>query len=171
MKKGNSLFIASDHAGFLFKKSLCDFIKKEFREFSLEDLGPFDDKSVDYPVFAEKLARQVVDKEAQGILICGSGIGMSISANKIPGVRAALVWDTTSARLSRAHNSSNIVCLGARLLGEEVAKDILRTWLTTPYEGGERHDRRLSLIKKLETAVFARSEATKQSPSSDKTHK
>jgi ribose 5-phosphate isomerase B len=114
------------------------------------DLGPAGDASVDYPDYAEAVAQSVVSGKAdRGILLCGTGIGMSIAANKVPGVRAALVHDVTTARMSRLHNDANVLALGGGLLGERLLREIVTVWLTTEFEGG-RHQRRLDKIARLE---------------------
>jgi ribose 5-phosphate isomerase B len=114
------------------------------------DLGPGGDASVDYPDYAEQVAREVASGRAdRGILLCGTGIGMSIAANKIPGVRAALVHDVTTARMSRLHNDANVLALGGGLLGDRLLREIVKAWLTTDFEGG-RHQRRLDKIARLE---------------------
>lgn len=144
------LFLGSDHAGFELKKKLIPFINEKFPFLQLEDCGCFEDSSVDYPEFAQKVAQKVVSHvDARGILICGSGIGMSIAANKIPGIRAANVWSKETAKLSREHNDSNILCLGARLLNWELCDEIIEIWLNTPFLGG-RHLNRINLISKIE---------------------
>ncbi len=145
----NKVFIGSDHAGLPLKAVLVPQLKEAFPSLDFHDLGTHDGSSCDYPDFAQKVAESVVKEEARGILVCGSGIGMSIAANKVHGIRAAMAWDATSARLSRQHNDSNIVCMGARLLGVEVALEAAKTWLKTEFEGG-RHQRRVDLIHKLE---------------------
>jgi ribose 5-phosphate isomerase B len=114
------------------------------------DLGPAGEGSVDYPDYAEAVARSVVAGKAdRGILLCGTGIGMSIAANKVPGVRAALVHDVTTARMSRLHNDANVLALGGGLLGERLLREIVAVWLTTEFEGG-RHQGRLDKIGRLE---------------------
>lgn len=139
--------IASDHAGFALKEALI----KNLPEFEWEDLGPKDTGRVDYPDFAEKLCQKIANKEAlQGILICGSGIGMSIAANKIPGIRAAVVENPIAARLSREHNDANVLCLGARFTAPEYAAEITQTWLNTPFSGDNRHQARVDKIHSLE---------------------
>ena len=111
------------------------------------DEGTYSKESCDYPEFARKVANLVAEKKAdKGILICGSGIGMSIAANKVKGIRAALCSETTSARLSREHNNSNILCLGQRLIGETMAFEIVETWLNTEFAGG-RHQHRIDIIE------------------------
>ncbi len=149
MHASGRLFIGSDHAGFELKSAIVDLLNQEFSGWEVEDCGPSSASPVDYPDFAKRVAEKVAGTAALGVLICGSGIGMAIAANKIPGVRAAQVWDVTSSRLSRRHNGANIVCFGARLTGKEVALDIVRTFLKTEFEGG-RHAVRLELIGKME---------------------
>lgn len=144
------LLIGSDHAGFSVKEKVRELLAKEFPDLKVKDCGCFDENSVDYPDVAKTVGTAVaLDASHRGILICGSGIGISIAANKIAGVRAAEVWDMTSARLSREHNDANIVCFGARLIGIEVAFDIVRTWLRSGFLGG-RHEGRVKKIAQLE---------------------
>jgi len=136
--------IASDHAGFALKTHLAEQIRGLGHK--LVDLGPFSEASVDYPEFANALAAALKDGRAElGVLICGSGIGISIAANRHPHIRAALCSDSTSARLSRAHNDANVLALGARLIGLEVARDCLHAFLATPFEGG-RHAGRVAKL-------------------------
>ncbi len=144
------VFLGSDHAGFLLKEALLPSLRGGLPECDFVDLGTYDQSSTDYPKFARDVALRVSAGEGRGILICGSGVGMSMAANKIPGIRAAQVWDVTSARLSRWHNDANIVCLGARLIGAEVALEALGVWLKTAFEGG-RHQRRIDLISQMES--------------------
>lgn len=140
-----NLWIASDHAGYLLKQYLI----KNFSPspWMWRDLGPDRaDVSVDYPDYARLLCHEFVsDSNALGILICGSGIGMSIAANRNKDIRAALVFNEAMARLSRQHNDANVLCLGARFLREEEALQILGTWLATSFEGG-RHENRVQKI-------------------------
>jgi ribose 5-phosphate isomerase B len=145
MKK---VLIASDHAGLDGKEA----VKKTLDELGVEyeDLGTVSLDSVDYPDYAERVARGVAGGEAErGILVCGSGIGMEIAANKIPGVRAALAWNEETAALARRHNDANVVAVGARTTPQEIIDRIIRAFLTTDFEGG-RHQRRIEKIKKLE---------------------
>ncbi len=140
--------IASDHAG----RELKEYLKAYLAERDLEvmDMGTDNDDSVDYPDYgiplAEKVSAGVIKR---GILVCGTGVGMSILANKFKGVRAALVSDTFTARMSREHNNSNIIVIGGRVTGKDLAKEIVKSWLDTPFEGG-RHQRRLDKIMSLE---------------------
>lgn len=144
--------LACDHGGFDLKEELKAFLKSTGVE--PVDMGAFNEDSVDYPDFgilvAEKISRGALEK---GILICGTGIGMSIVANKFKGVRAALVNDLYSCRYSREHNDANILVIGGRIVGRELAKEIVRVWLETPFSGG-RHKRRLEKIEALEKEKF-----------------
>jgi ribose 5-phosphate isomerase B len=143
------VFLGADHAGFTLKQALLSQLPPQFAHFVFEDCGTGDTTSVDYPDFARAVAEKVVAQGGRGILVCGSGIGMAIAANKVAGIRAAQAWDATSARLSRQHNDANILCLGERLLGVEVALEAARVWLGTEFLQG-RHVRRLDLIRSLE---------------------
>lgn len=136
--------IASDHAGYPLKEALKESLHRAGRQ--VLDLGTNGPESVDYPDFAHALAEAVLSgAAARGVVICGTGIGVSIAANRHPGVRAALCHDITSARLARQHNDANVLALGARMIGPEVAQDCLDAFLNTAYEGG-RHDRRLAKL-------------------------
>jgi ribose 5-phosphate isomerase B len=142
------LAIASDHAGYELKTKIVTFLLQE--GWHVEDLGPSNSDSVDYPDFGIKLAESVAQgKIDRGIAICGTGIGMSIVVNRFSGVRGTLCSDLYTARLCREHNDSNILILGARVVGEGLAQEIVRTWLGTKFEGG-RHQRRLDKIKKIQ---------------------
>lgn len=137
--------VGSDHGGFEYKAKIINYLKEH--NFEYEDVGTFTKDSCDYPIIAKKVANKVVSGEAdKGILICGTGIGMSITANKVKGIRAALCSDTFSARATRAHNNSNILCLGERVIGNCLAIDIVDVWLHTEFEGG-RHQRRIDEIE------------------------
>jgi len=136
--------IASDHAGLDLKKQLVDELKAMGQ--SVVDLGTNGPESVDYPDFGDVLARAIRDgKAARGVLVCGTGIGISIAANRHKGIRAAHCRDTTDARYARLHNDANVLALGARTTGIEVAKDCLRIFLSTEFEGG-RHQRRVDKL-------------------------
>lgn len=141
--------IASDHRGFHVKRRIVNYLVEHKHD--ILDLGASSEESVDYPDYAvlvaEKVARQEVER---GILICGTGVGMSIAANKIPGIRATPVHDDVTAELSRSHNDSNVLCLSADLLGERLISHIVDIWLKTAFEGG-RHARRLEKINELES--------------------
>lgn len=143
------IVMASDHAGYELK----EFLKIELREkgHGVEDLGTFTRDSVDYPDFARKAAEAVARGDFWGgIVICGTGIGVSITANKVPGIRAALCNELYSAQLAREHNNANILALGGRIIGPDLALKIAETFVTTPYRGG-RHDERLAKIRGLES--------------------
>jgi len=134
------VYIAADHAGVGLKAAL----QKSFPQVSWEDLGPSNGDRVDYPDFAKLLCEKLkTDHSARGILICGSGIGMSITANRFSWIRAALVENPVGARLSREHNNSNVLCLGARFLAAEYAADITRAWLDTSFSEDARHIQRI----------------------------
>lgn len=136
--------IASDHAGYPLKQQLDEELQR--LGYEVLDLGTNGPESVDYPDFGHALGERVASGEAgRGVLVCGTGIGISIAANRNPRVRAALCHDTTSARLSRQHNDANVLVLGARMTGVEVALDCLRTFLATEFEGG-RHQRRVEKL-------------------------
>ena len=136
--------IASDHAGFNIKEYIKDFFVK--KNISIIDLGPNDDKSVDYPDYAKKVGNRLKSKKSDvGILVCGSGTGMAISANKIRGMRAALCYNASSTRLSRMHNDANIITLGSRLTKKKDIIKLLLVFLNTKFEGG-RHLRRVKKI-------------------------
>jgi ribose 5-phosphate isomerase B len=140
----SKIIIGSDHGGFLLKSKIVELLTANGLE--VNDVGTFDDKSVDYPDYAAKVASAVSKGEyPRGILICGSGIGVSIVANKFKGVRAALCTTVQLAKLSREHNDSNILCLGERVLKEKNALMMVNKWLSTPFEGG-RHQTRVNKI-------------------------
>ena len=136
--------ISSDHAGFEIKEFIKEFIIDS--NISITDLGPFINQSVDYPDFAKKVSRRVSKKKSEiGILVCGSGTGMAISANKSKGIRAAVGYNIKSTQLSRQHNNANILCLGSRLTKKKDIKKIVSIFLKTKFEGG-RHKRRVKKI-------------------------
>ena len=141
-----NIFLASDHAGFSLKETLKHYLTETWPELVLSDLGPDTDESVDYPDYGFKAARAVAAQEgARGIIVCGSGIGMAIAANRVAGIRAALCVTPEMARLSREHNNANILALGARLIDEKTAKACVNAFLTTDFAGG----RHASRVKKL----------------------
>ena len=143
--------LGSDHAGFELKEDLRAFLTE--RRVEVLDLGAFGEAPVDYPDVAVKVAETVSRGEAErGVLICGTGIGMSIVANRFAGVRAALCHDDYTARVSREHNNANILALGGRMIGKALAREILKVWLETEFQGG-RHERRLNKITVLEERV------------------
>ncbi len=139
------IVIASDHAGVDLKAQIFENLRDGGYEIC--DLGPPDSSSVDYPDFGHKVAAAVVAGEAEtGILICGTGIGMSMTANRHPGVRAALCHDAFTAEMARRHNDANVLCMGARVIGGGVAEQVVRVFLNTSFEGG-RHQHRVDLIE------------------------
>ena len=144
------IYLASDHAGTLLKDQICEQLAKIGYE--IKDLGANGSESVDYPDFAANLAEAMLqDEGAKGILVCGSGIGISIAANRFSHIRAALVTDVTAARLSRQHNDANVLALGERLTGIATALDCVDTFLTTAFEGG-RHQRRVDKLSSPQPA-------------------
>ena len=145
MKK---IVMASDHAGFDLKNTLVEQLKNDGYE--VEDAGTYSKDSCDYPVFAEKACRYMLDGKAElCILVCGTGIGMSMAANKVKGIRAACCSDTYSAKYARLHNDANVLCMGARVVGEGLAYEIAKVFLETEFEGG-KHLRRINMISDLE---------------------
>ena len=143
------IVIASDHGGYALKQELMAHLKEKGVEF--EDIGTYSEASCNYPEYAERAARGVAEgKYEKGILVCGTGIGMSLAANKIPGIRCALLSDLMSARMTREHNDTNMMALGAGVIGEMLALEIVDTWLDTPFSGAERHQRRIDKLMALE---------------------
>ncbi len=139
--------IAADHAGYALKEILRRSLSDPANE--VEDLGTHSDAPVDYPDFAAAVARRVAAGTCdRGILVCGTGIGMAMAANRVPGVRAAVVWDEQTVRLAREHNDANVLALGARVLPVDLAISIVRSFLTTPFSGG-RHQERLAKLDAL----------------------
>lgn len=140
--------IGSDHAGFKLKEEIKKFLEEKGIE--VVDFGTNSEEKVDYPDYAIPLAESVAKgEETFGILICGTGIGMSIAANKVKGIRASLVSDVYSAHSAREHNNANILCMGGRVLGTELAKEITNAWLNAEFLGG-RHERRINKIAEYE---------------------
>ena len=141
MKK---IFISSDHAGFKLKEAIKTYLSK--KKLSFQDMGPYRDNRVDYPDFAHKVARKVkVNKKNVGILVCGSGMGMNITANRHKNIRAAQCFNLKSTKLSRLHNDANIITLGSRLLTKKNALNCVSIFLNTKFEGG-RHSKRIKKI-------------------------
>lgn len=144
-----SIVIGSDHAAYVLKEQVKAYLTE--RSIDIEDAGCYSEDSVDYPDVGNKVASMVSSgKFSRGILMCGTGIGMSMVANKFPHVRAALCSDPFSAMMSRRHNNANILVMGARVIGEALALEIVRAWLETSFEGG-RHQRRLDKFDRLDT--------------------
>ncbi len=140
--------VGCDHGGFILKESVVSTLERLGAE--VVDLGCYDESSVDYPVYGEKVARSVASGEcALGVIMCGTGIGISIAANKVRGVRAAVVTNTYMAKLTKNHNNANIIALGGRVISPDEAAAIVEAWYTAEYEGG-RHQRRLDMISAIE---------------------
>jgi ribose 5-phosphate isomerase B len=140
--------VGADHAGYPLKEEVKRLLLAKGIE--VVDMGTGSTESVDYPVFATQVARAVAEHKAdEGILCCGTGVGMCITANKVPGVRAAAVSEPASARLAREHNDANVLCMGGRIVGVELARQILDAWLAASFQGG-RHQRRVDQIRQLE---------------------
>ncbi len=149
--------LASDHRGYAAKTRLVAMLGEKGHE--VVDLGTDSNESCDYPDLGGPAARRVAGGEFDaGLLLCGTGIGMSMTANKVPGVRAALCHDELTAELSRRHNDANVLCLPADLLGEELMRRIVEVWLNTPFDGG-RHARRLKKLKDIESAPLEKSKS------------
>ena len=141
-------YIATDHAGVDLKDYTVELLKEKGHE--VIDLGPFDKERVDYPDYAVKVAQSVLtDSVSQGILICGSGIGMSMAANRFHGIRAALCHDAYTAQVARQHNDANILCFGERIVGRGAAESIIDSWLASSFEGG-RHCGRVEKIESIQ---------------------
>ena len=137
--------IGSDHAGFYLKEDLIKYLEE--KNIEVKDMGPFDDNRVDYPDYGHAVGHEVIDNKMDfGIVICGSGIGISISANKVKGIRAALCSEPYSARLARHHNDANVLAMGARLIGHDMAIEIVEAFLDEKFEGG-RHINRVNKIE------------------------
>lgn len=141
---GKRIIIGSDHGGFALKQQLINTL--EFWGVEVVNEGPDCTDSCDYPLFAAKVARKVVEEDALGILICGTGLGMSMAANRFSGVRAAVCTNEYMARMARAHNDANVLCLGERVIGLGAAEGIVKAYLETEFEG-DRHKRRIDLIE------------------------
>jgi ribose 5-phosphate isomerase B len=147
------IVIAADHAGFRLKVLMVKFLRELGHD--LVDLGTHSEEPVDYPDYARAVAQEILSRRAgRGILICGSGVGACAAANKFPGIRAAICHDTFSAHQGVEDDDLNVLCLGARVVGPELAKEIVRVWLTAVFSGAERHRRRLSKIDQIEKEWF-----------------
>jgi ribose 5-phosphate isomerase B len=152
------IVIGSDHAGFQLKVAMGDLLRSLGHE--VLDIGAFNENPSDYPDFADAVGRAVVDKKAErGVLICGSGVGVSVAANKIPGVRAAMCHDTYSAHQGVEHDDMNVLVLGSRVIGVMLAQDLVKTFLGAKFTNEERHVRRLNKVKALETKYAAAAKA------------
>ncbi|MEL7666731.1 MAG: ribose 5-phosphate isomerase B [Actinomycetota bacterium] len=145
------VYLGSDHAGFELKAQVADVLRDLGHD--VVDIGPYTDESVDYPDYAERVARAVASGEAPfGVLICGTGIGMAIAANKVPGIRAVQASDPEMAKMARMHNNANILTLPGRYIDKERAAEVLSVFLSTPFEGG-RHQRRIDKIGQIEQSA------------------
>ena len=141
--------IGCDHGGFSLKKEIIEFLKENGYEY--EDFGTFSEEACDYPLYAGKVAEAVqTGKCEKGIIVCGTGIGVSIAANKYAGIRAALCGDCFSAKACREHNDANVLTLGERVVGPGVAREIVNIFLETPFSGVERHVNRVNMLKALD---------------------
>lgn len=138
-----NIIIGSDHGGFRLKNEIIEHLKQ--LGYDISDLGCYSPESCDYPVIAKQVANEVLNTGNKGILVCGTGIGVSIAANRFDGIRASHCTDTFTARMTRMHNDSNILCLGERITGIGLALDIVDIWLNTEFEGG-RHKKRIDMI-------------------------
>jgi ribose 5-phosphate isomerase B len=148
MNNMKRIAIASDHGGFELKNSIIDYLKEKL--YIYKDFGSFDTKPVDYPDYALKVGKAIVSDEYQlGILICGTGIGMSLAANKMKGIRAALCHDTFSARMAKEHNKSNILTMGGRVIAQGLAREIVKVWLISEFSQETRHIVRLQKVEDL----------------------
>ena len=148
-----TIALGADHGGFVLKARLGGELRGLGHE--VRDLGTHSDERVDYPDFGAAVGRAVAGGDAElGVCVCGSGIGIAMAANKVPGVRAATVHDATSARLTRQHNDANVICLGERLTGPEVASEAMRAWLDAEFEGG-RHAGRVDKLSDLDGSAGA----------------
>ncbi len=150
IKNLNKLYIGCDHGGFELKEFIKQYLI-ENTNYDILDVGTHENKRVDYPDIAFKLCDKVIKEQAKGILICGTGIGIGICANKVKGIRCAMLSDTYSARLTKEHNDSNVIALGGRVIGQELAIEIVIAWLNAKFQGG-RHKKRVDKIKKYENA-------------------
>lgn len=145
------VYLGSDHAGFELKEQVADVLRDLGHD--VADIGPYTDEPVDYPDYAERVARAVASGEAPfGVLICGTGIGMAIAANKVPGIRAVQASDSEMAKMARMHNNANILTLPGRYIDKERAAEVLSVFLSTPFEGG-RHQRRIDKIGEIEQSA------------------
>jgi len=143
--KMKNIILGSDHGGYKLKQEMKKYLDE--LGYAYEDLGCNSEGAVDYPDYAQKVGKRVAEAKAMGILFCRTGIGMSIAANKVKGIRAALCWNEDISKASREHNNANILCLAADFLGLDTAKRIAKAWLETSFSNHERHARRISKIE------------------------
>ncbi len=142
------IVVGSDHGGYAIKEAMKEFFRKLGHE--VTDVGTDSDSSVDYPDYAERVARAVSSGDFErGLLCCGTGIGMSMTANKVHGIRAAVCHNAFTAEMSRRHNDANVLCIGGRVLSTEEAREILRVWMEAPFDGGQ-HERRVGKINRVD---------------------
>ena len=147
----DKIAIASDHGGYDLKKTVISLLKE--LGYDVDDLGPYNSESVDYPDYGFRLAKAVATKKVfRGIVICGTGIGMAITVNRLSGIRGALCSDVYMAKLSREHNDANILIMGGRVVGHGLAVEIVKTWLNTKFEGGH-HKKRLDKIVQFDNSI------------------
>ena len=152
------LVMGSDHAGYALKEAMGEVLRR--LGYEILDVGAFDDKPSDYPDFAEKVGRAVLDGKAErGVLICGSGVGASVAANKLPGIRAGMCHDTYSAHQGVEHDDINVLVLGSRVIGVALAQDLIKAFLGAKFTNEERHVRRLGKVKALEAKYAASAKA------------
>jgi ribose 5-phosphate isomerase B len=142
------IILGSDHGGFKLKNEIIKHLKAQNKDYNVSDLGCYSEEACDYPDIAKEVAKRVLSTKSRGILVCGTGIGMSITANRFNGIRASHCTDTFTARMTRAHNDSNILCIGERVTGLGLALDIVDIWLETAFDGG-RHQKRIDMIDKV----------------------
>ena len=147
------IVVGSDHAGFRLKSSMGDFIRAQGH--TVLDVGAFNENPSDYPDFAELVAQAILDGKAErGVLICGSGVGVSVAANKFPGIRAGICHDTYSAHQGVEHDEMNVLVLGSRVVGEKLSEDIVKAYLGAKFTNEERHLRRLAKVKAIEQRML-----------------
>ncbi|HEY9756084.1 MAG TPA: ribose 5-phosphate isomerase B [Oculatellaceae cyanobacterium] len=152
--------IGCDHGGFILKQPITDFLKKYGHE--IIDLGTNSEAAVDYPDYSLAVGKAVVEGKAErGILICGSGVGACVAVNKIPGIRAGLCHDTFSAHQGKEDDDTNVLCLGARIIGVQLALEVVKTWIEAQFSGAERHVRRLHKVQKIEQEYLEKSAVKK----------
>jgi ribose 5-phosphate isomerase B len=155
------LAVGADHGGFILKTYITEFLKMLGHE--VHDLGSFSEKPSDYPDYARAVYQEIHSKKAErGILLCGSGVGICVAANKFPGIRAAICHDTFSAHQGTEDDNINVLCLGARVVGIELAKDIVKTWLSSSFSGAARHKRRLKKVQQIEQEFLRKDRGTEK---------
>ena len=147
MEEAVELIFGSDHAGFILKEELKNFMKQD-ESHQIFDEGCFSEDRCNYPLFSQKVVQRVLTGAGRGILVCGSGIGVDMVANRFKGIRAALVRSIEEAKLSRQHNDANILCLGSRITSSDLCKEIISAWLAEPFEGG-RHSERVAMFSNI----------------------